>query len=233
MKRIAIIPARGGSKRVKGKNILKIQGKPLLAYSIDQAKECGKFDEIYVNSDDSGILDCAKAYHATPYLRPSELAVDTAKVIDVIKEQIVSLSLSDNVEIAILLPTCPLRTAEDIENAYHLFIENERAHPVVSMTEYEKAPEQAFFVNSEGVLQLKYPKGYSSRSQDHGPSYRYNTAIIITTAGLFMKQSDIVGSDSIPYIMPYERSIDIDYGYHVQLVDLILGNCSRTEVANG
>lgn len=229
MNRVAIIPARGGSKRVKGKNILKIHGTPLLAYTINQAHAWGKLDEIYVNSDDSDILECAKQYRAEPYSRPKELAVDTAKVIDVIKEQISSLTFSNDMELIIMLPTCPLRTVEDIEEAYRLFVDNGRAHPVVSMTEYEKAPEQAFFINKEGILELKFPEGYSSRSQDHGPSYRYNTAIIITTTGLFLEQSDIVGSSSIPYVMPYERSIDIDYIYHVQLIELIMKASSKAE----
>lgn len=230
MRRVAIIPARGGSKRVKEKNILKINGTPLLAYTINQAQAWARFDEIYVNSDDPDILECAKQYRATPYQRPKELAVDTAKVIDVIKEQIGSMGFAEDVDIAILLPTCPLRTVEDIEGAYRLFEKNQRTHPVVSMTEYEKAPEQAFFINEKGVLERKFPKGYSSRSQDHGPSFRYNTAIIITTAGMFMKQSDIVGDKCLPYIMPYERSIDIDYDYHVQLIELIVKNSCKTEV---
>lgn len=222
MKRIAIIPARGGSKRIIGKNLYMINGLPLIAHTIVAASAWGKFDHIYINSDEDKILDCAEQYGAEKYIRPYQLAVDTAKVIDVIKEQINTLALQDDIEIAILLPTCPLRTLEDIENTYKLFIENGSANSVISVTEYEKAPEQAFYINKQGALQRKFPGNYSSRSQDHSEAYRYNTAIIYTSAGLFRKHTDIVGSSSIPYIMPYERSIDIDYDYHIRMVELIM-----------
>lgn len=222
MHRIAIIPARGGSKRVKGKNILEINGVPLIAHTILQARDWGKFDSIFVNSDDASILECAEKYGATPYPRPASLATDTAKVIDVVKEQMRTMGLADDTAVCIMLPTCPLRTSEDIAQAYNLFESAQFKQPIVSMTEYEKAPEQAFFINAKGVLERKFPQNYSSRSQDHGSAYRYNTAIIFTSPKIFLEQADIVGEEAIPYIMPHERSIDIDYDYQVQLVKLLL-----------
>lgn len=224
--RIAIIPARGGSKRFPGKNLFEVQGIPLLAYTIIQAKQWRKFDKIYVNSDSSQIIDCAEEYDAIPFRRPTDLAVDTAKVIDVIKNQIQSTDLNGNVEIIILLPTCPLRTVEDIEAAYQLFISKGSTNQVISMTKYEKAPEQAFIINDEGRLERRFPHLYSSRSQDLGTAYRYNTAIIVTKVELFLAQTDIVAENSIPYIMPYERSIDIDHECQMSLVELIMKNSS-------
>ncbi len=222
MKRIAIIPARGGSKRLKNKNILKIEGIPLIGYTIIAAQKWGKFDEIFVNSEDKLINTCAQEYGAIPYLRPVKLAGDNDKVIDVIKDQILSMKLMPSTEIAILLPTCPLRTSEDIENSYKLFTKHNFHHSVVSMSEYEKAPEQEFYINEDGILKPKFQKKYSSRSQDHIKHYRYNTAIIYTTVSLFLDQEDIVGMNSIPYVMPYDRSIDIDYDHHIKMVELIL-----------
>ena len=221
MNRIAIIPARGGSKRIVDKNVYNICGIPLIAHTIQQAIEWGNFDEIYVNSDSDTILETAKKYGATPYKRPAELAVDTAKVLDVIKEQIESLELNDSDELVVLLPTCPLRNIDDINSAYNIFVDNKKQKQVVSVAEYEKAPEQAFIVKNK-VLTRQFPDGYSSRSQDHSASYRYNTAIIISSKKIFMLQNDIVGIDSIPYIMPFERSLDIDYQYQMNLVELIM-----------
>ena len=93
---------------------------------------------------------------------------------------------------------------------------------MVSVTKYEKSPEQALLINEQGRLYPKYPDQYTSRSQDHGHAYRYNTALIFNTAGAFAKQKDIVGLNSIPYVMPFERSIDIDYAYHIELVEILL-----------
>jgi CMP-N-acetylneuraminic acid synthetase len=227
MERIAIIPARGGSKRLTNKNIYEINGIPLIGYTIIAGLKWDKFNDIFVNSEDATILKCAQEYGAKPYRRPGELGGDSIKVLDVVKEQISTMQLPSETEIAVLLPTCPLRTEADIENAYSLFVKNNSLNSVVSMTEYEKAPEQAFFVNEKGLLQRKFPSNYSSRSQDHSAAYRYNTAIIYTTAGLFMKQDDIVGSASIPYVMPYERSIDIDYEYHIKIIELIMTATQR------
>jgi CMP-N-acetylneuraminic acid synthetase len=221
MNRIAIIPARGGSKRIVDKNIYNLCGLPLIAHTIQQAIEWGNFDKIYVNSDSDKILETARKYGAIPYKRPDELAIDTAKVLDVIKEQIVSIQLNDSDELVLLLPTCPLRNSDDINSAYNIFIENKKTKQVVSVAEYEKAPEQAFIIKNK-VLTRQFPDGYSSRSQDHSASYRYNTAIIISSVEIFMLQKDIVGIDSIPYIMPFERSLDIDYQYQMSLVELIM-----------
>jgi len=223
MNKVAIIPARGGSKRIPNKNIYNLHGLPLIAYTIRQAIEFGDFDAIYVNSDSGDILKCAEKYGAIPYQRPPELGVDTSRVLDVAKSQIKDIGLKEHDELALLLPTCPLRTCEDIRNAYNTFSNHGKERQVVSMTEYEKAPEQAFVVDS-GSLVRQFPSGYSSRSQDHSASYRYNTAIIFSTVKIFLEQSDIVGENSIPYIMPFERSIDIDYQYQMDMVECIMGN---------
>lgn len=220
MKIVAIIPARGGSKRVKGKNVVDVCGDPLIARTIKQLKKWGKAGQIYVNSDSAEILSIAEDYGAEPYQRPDELAKDNAKVIDVVKAQILDVGFEDNVDVLIMLPTCPLRSVGDIEAAYDQFVVNNRAAQIVSVAEYEKAPEQALVIQ-DGVLVRQFPDGYSSRSQDHGMSYRYNTAIIVTNVKLFLDQDDIVGEGSIPYVMPYERSIDIDYPYQMDLVKLI------------
>jgi len=117
---IAIIPARGGSKRVKKKNLYPLLGKPLIAYAIDVAKFSGIFNEIYVNSEDEEILNIAQKYGAAPYKRPLELATDKTFLIEVIKVMINKLQLH-SCTIGILLPTAPLRTKEDILNAYKIF----------------------------------------------------------------------------------------------------------------
>ncbi|MBW2118560.1 MAG: acylneuraminate cytidylyltransferase family protein [Deltaproteobacteria bacterium] len=219
---IAIIPAKGVSKRIKNKNLFDILGKPLLAYTIETCKRWGRFEEIYVNSEDPAIIQCAQDYGSQVYHRPVSLVVDSSKIIDVVKEQISTMGLGERSIVAILPPTCPLRTHEDLEEAYGLFLENDYRSPIVSVTRYEKPPEQALLVDHRGRLVPKYPERYTSNSQDFQDAYRYNTGIIFTTVGVLMKQNDIVGENAIPYIMPFKKSIDIDYPYHVELVKLIM-----------
>lgn len=229
---IAIIPARGGSKRLPNKNLLKIQDKPLLAYTIESALKWGKFDEVYVNSEDQDILSCGKEYGAVPYLRPKELSSDKSKVLEVVKEQIITMNLTDDSIVALLLPTCPLRSDKDLEAAYNIFVNNGCKSAVVSVTKYEKAPEQALLIDKNGKLIPKYPEDYSSRSQDHGSVYRYNTALIFNSSGSFLKSDDIVGSGSIPYIMSFDNSIDIDYEYHIKLVKALMSYRLEMENSN-
>lgn len=219
---LAIITARGGSKRVKGKNLLEINGKPLLWYTIEIAKKCSVIHEVYINSEDQQILNYADQCGAKTYRRPSHLAKDTSKVLEVLQEQIVSMELEADTLLCIMLPTCPLRNMEDMKKSFQIFEKNSFQVPVVSVTQYEKAPEQALIINNDGKLVPKFGNDYTSRSQDHKSAFRYNTAIIFTTAGLILKQNDIVGDGAIPYIMPLDRSIDIDYTDHVNLVESML-----------
>jgi CMP-N-acetylneuraminic acid synthetase len=220
---IAIIPARGGSKRLPGKNILPILGKPLLAYTLETARLWGKFHRILVNSEDPAILAAAQDYGAEIYRRPPSLSDDQAKVLAVVQEQIRTMQLDlDRTVVAVLLPTCPLLAVKDLEGAFALFLKGGCKGAVVSVTQYEKAPEQALLIDAQGRLSQKYPESYSSKSQDHGPAYRYNTAMVFNTAGGILAQTDIVGRNSLAYEMPFERSIDIDYDYHVRVVEALL-----------
>lgn len=219
---IAIIPARGGSKRLPRKNLLPILGKPLLAYTLETAEGWGKFDRILVNSEDQEILHVAQQYGAEIYIRPESLSDDRAKVLAVVQEQIQTMKLDLETVVCILLPTCPLFSLEDLDGAFSLFLQGEGKSAVVSVTRYEKAPEQALIIDGQGRLSQKYPLAYSSKSQDHGTAYRYNTAIVFNTARGILAQEDIVGINSLAYKMPFERSIDIDYDYHVRVVEALL-----------
>jgi len=221
-RRVIIIPARGSSERLHKKNLVHIHGKPLLSYTIRKSQKWNKFDELYVNSEDDEILRCAEDLGAQTYRRPVALATGAAGVIDVVKEQITSMGLAGETIVGILLTTCPLCSIQDLEDAYQLFVKNGCKCPVVSVTKYEKAPEQAFVINDQGKLVPKFPEAYSLKSQYHQDAYRYNTGIIFSTAGVLMNQVDLIGDNAIPYVMPFERSIDIDYSYHVGLVEILL-----------
>jgi CMP-N-acetylneuraminic acid synthetase len=221
---IAIIPARGGSQRVPGKNLQEISGKPLVAWAIEVARESRIFSRIMVNSDDQEILEVAQRFGAEAYRRPPELGRAVSYVIDVVHEMLATLETRDRTPVGILLPTCPLRTVDDICQAWEIFRENSGRSAVVSVTPYETPIQLAHYVSAQNRLIPYFPEDYrkTTRSTGHREAFRFNGAIIFTTAGVLKHQKNLVGSEPLPYIMPYERSIDIDNGFQLEMVRFIM-----------
>lgn len=136
---IALIPARGGSKRLPRKNVLPLNGKPLIAWSIDAANNCPYIDKVLVSTDDQEIADVALQFGAeVPELRPEHLASDTAKTESVLIYTLEKFGKGDEI-LVLLQPTSPLRTTQHINEALELFIEKQ-ALSVVSVTPCEHSP---------------------------------------------------------------------------------------------
>lgn len=222
----ALIPARGGSKRIKWKNLSVVNGKPLLSYAIEAAKNSRLFSRVFVNSDDDEILAEALKLGAEIYRRPVRLSHDTTFVIEVVQEMLDSLSFTDETVIGIMLPTCPLKTEYDIINAYELFLNKGGEIPVVSVSSYETPIQLAHFIGEDGRLKAVFPDNYkkSTRSTDHKTGYRYNEAIIFNTVKNLKFQRNLIGEKPFPFIMPPERSITLDYPYQLELVKILLSN---------
>ncbi len=223
---ICIIPARGGSKRVKRKNIMDIAGKPLIAYSIEKALESKLFDAVYVNSEDEEILRVSEQYGAKGYRRPDELSGDKVFIIDVLKQMLETLGATDEWTVGIMLATSPLREVEDIRGAYELYLQKGAEIPVVSVTTYETPIQLAQYSDDDGRLTAVFPDDYkkSTRSTDHKTVYKYNEGIIFNSYGRLKTQKNLIGERPVPYPMPPERSILIDYPYQFELIKLILEN---------
>ena len=164
-----IIPAKGSSSRLEKKNIRPLNGKPLLVYAIETAQEWGRTSSIYVNSDDEDVLRIAVENGAECYKRPSELGKGDVLAIEVVKDQILTQQINLHDIIVLLQVTCPLRNDVDLENAFKLFIDNGMKAGVVSVTEFEKAPEQAFYIGKQNRLLKKYPGDYHLLTHDHFP----------------------------------------------------------------
>ena len=222
----AIIPARAGSRRIPGKNLALVNGKPLLAYTIETARSSSVFDRVIVNSEDAQILDVAATYGAEGYRRPSALASDTAFVIEAVQEMIATLALPDKVVVGVLLPTCPLRTLEDIIESYRIFKTHGCHHPVVSVSKFETPIQLALRITKENYLEPMFPDAYrkSTRTNDQPLSYRANYAVIFNTAGNLKDQTNLIGQHPIPYVMPSERSIDIDESFEMKLAETLLNS---------
>ena len=212
MKNIAIIPARSGSKGLKNKNIKLLNGKPLLAYTVEAALQSGLFDCVHVSTDSEQYADIAREFGAdVPFLREAELASDTSNTWDalrfVIKEYEELGQKFDTV--CLLQPTSPLRDAADIKNAYQIF-EKKKAESVISVCETEHSPLLCNTLKESGSMKGFIDMKKVGRRQELSTYYRLNGAIYIQTVDLLMQGGDLYGDKSYAYVMEKEHSVDID-----------------------
>lgn len=213
MKNLAIIPARSGSKGLKDKNIKELNGKPLLAYSILAAKESNQFDEIIVSTDSKLYAKIAEQWGAiVPYMRSSELSSDTASTWDVVRDIVGRLSESGkNYDtVALLQPTSPLRTAEDIVEGYQLFA-RKNAQSVIGVCEVDHSPLWSNTIAEDLSLNgFIRPEISGLQRQDIPTYYRINGALYIVDTTFLLQTKDIFRDRSFAYIMEKRHSIDID-----------------------
>lgn len=225
MSSIAIIPARSGSKGIPDKNITLLKGKPLIAYTIEAAKASGVFDKIMVSTDSVEYAEIAEKYGAeVPFLRSVENAGDTASSWDTVEEVLQKYEAIGKVfdDFCLLQPTSPLRTAEDIQNAY-LEFNSKNALAVVSVCECEHSPLWCNTLGDDmGLKDFIVPQSCSQR-QKLKKFYRLNGAIYIVNRKEFMKNQFIYRDGSYAYIMSNEKSVDIDSLLDFKVTETILG----------
>ena len=206
---LALVPARGGSKGLPGKNILPVQGRPLLAYTVDAARAAASVDRVVLSSDDAAIMQAARDCGCeVPFTRPAHLATDVAGSIDVVLHALDELPGHDLV--VLLQPTSPMRTAADIDAACRQLVES-GAPACVSVTLAEQSPYWMYRVSDTQHLQplLDLPGG-ATRRQDLPPVYTLNGAIYVARTDWLRRSRSFVTAETVAYRMPAERSIDID-----------------------
>lgn len=211
-----LITARGGSKGVPRKNIKKIKGIPLVAYKIIAAQRCGYEGRIIVSTDDDEIADVAKKYGAeVPFIRPDYLASDTASSMDVVEHAIEWLDRNDNTEyqfVCLLEPSSPFATPVDLHDALKMIIDR-NADTLLGMKKVEVNRKFIWELDENGGLSLFYKSIYGDekiRRQDQKPEYTMNGCMYIAKMGYFREHKIFHSVNSIPFIMPEERSIEID-----------------------
>ena len=222
---IAVIPARGGSKSVPGKNIRELGGKPLLTWSIEVAQTVKEIDRIIVSTDDAQIGLVARVHGAEVYPRPAHLATDEALVIDAIKDlHKTLLAEGDSSEWMILLePTCPLRNADDVRNCLRL-IEQGDFDSVATFKEAELNPHRAWRLIDDvpevfisGAIpwlpRQKLPRAY----QLNGAVYVFRTDLVA------QQERALLAGRMGAVLMPRERSQDIDENIDFMIVEALLG----------
>lgn len=207
---LAIIPARGGSKGLPGKNVKLLHGKPLIAYTIEAAKAARHVSRVIISTDDTEIAKIAIQYGAEcPFMRPEFLATDEARGIDVHKYTLDKLG-EENIairEFIILQPTSPLRTASDIDCAIELF-RTKKADSVISYCKEPHPIRWHKYINKDGKFENIFPDTINNR-QDERASYYPNGAIYIFKRELINKDLYYT-ENSYAYIMERKKSVDID-----------------------
>lgn len=216
---LAIIPARGGSKGIPRKNIRLLAGKPLIAYSIETALQSKYIDTVVVSTEDEEIAEIARIYGAEVIMRPDELAKDDSPIIDTIFHVLESLKTNYDV-IVLLQPTTPLRNYMDIDNAIELFL-SKKCESVVGVTE-NLSLYWALNIEEEYLKPIFGNKYLKNRRQDLPRIYEPNGAIFISTPITLKKYESFYCQKTVPYIMPKERSVDIDDEIDFKLAELLI-----------
>ena len=226
---LGLITARGGSKSIPKKNIVPLLGKPLITYAIETAKGSKLLTRYIVSTDNEEIARVCRAHGAeVPFMRPAELATDTATSMQVAQHALawVENKVPDTLfdYVMILQPTSPLRTVEDIDEAIRIAVDHD-ADSVMSMYELtDFSPEKIKKVNQESLVIEPYFKaeGKESAQRQMLPrAYKRNCAIYLTRAEL-IKQGDLFGTRSFAYIMPEDRSLDINKPFDLELAEFLI-----------
>ncbi|MEY8390530.1 acylneuraminate cytidylyltransferase family protein [Lachnospiraceae bacterium 45-W7] len=221
MKTIAIIPARSGSKGLKNKNIIDVCGRPLIDYTIKAALSSACFDTVMVSTDSEEYAHISQACGAdVPFLRSEFTASDIAGTWDVVREVLINYQNMGQTfaYVAVLQPTSPLRSAADIKGAYNM-LRKEGVSNVVSVTNTAHPVQWCFTLDHTLSLKNYADSPYvAMRRQELEPFYQENGAIYIVNAEKIMdKNYNIYKDQCYAFIMPRERSIDID-----EEIDLIV-----------
>ena len=206
---LAIIPARGGSKRLPRKNILDLCGKPLISWSIEAALKSKYISKVVVSSDDEEILNISSNFGADIIKRPYELANDTATTFDTVKHTIDNFENYDY--IVLLQPTSPLRNVKHIDEAIEL-LEEKQADAIVSVCEMDHSPLWSNILPEDGNMRgFLREEILNKRSQDLEKYYRLNGAVYICKTDKRLENKSFFLKDNIfAYIMDRKSSIDID-----------------------
>ena len=220
---IALIPARSGSKGLINKNLLKMNGKSLVQRAVETGLSSDYIEKIFISTDDSKIADEAVRFGAIcPFLRPIELASDDSPAIDTYLFTIKKLQTDFGLkieEICILQPTSPLRLKDDVDGAIRLF-RDKKADSVVSLVKVEHPLDWCKSISSDLRIFSNFSNANKNR-QEYGQLYRPNGAVFVFKADILMKKQYYT-ENSFAYIMPRERSIDIDEQFDFTLAENLL-----------
>jgi len=210
---LCLIPAKGKSTRLKRKNIIDFCGSSLLELAIQSAQSCGLCDDIIVSTEDKEIAERALSAGASvPFMRPDELAVDPAGIVDVALYTLERLErdYSRHYETLIILsPTCPLRSVADIHGAFDLYSQHSSGL-LMTVCEYDHSPYSAWLLQPERLAEPLFEGCQDKKSQSLRKAYRCNGAVHVLNIARFREEKSYTTAPLLAYEMPRERSVDVD-----------------------
>jgi N-acylneuraminate cytidylyltransferase len=228
MKKLAIIPARGGSKRIPRKNIKEFIGKPIIAYSIENALNCGVFDEIMVSTDDEEIAQVAKKYGANvPFYRSKELSSDMAMTVPVLFEVLDKYEQFGKTfdYICCLYPCAPFVTPKRLRESMKLLVDS-GVDSVLPVVKFSYPPQRCFVLRNEHIVML-YPENYNMRSQDLEPYYHDAGQFYFAQCSSLRREEKFFCEHTLPLVLPETEVQDIDTEEDWKIAEMkykILGN---------
>ncbi|MFI5204853.1 MAG: cytidylyltransferase domain-containing protein [Flavobacteriales bacterium] len=229
---LCIIPARGGSKRIPRKNILPLNGRPLISYSIRAALDSKVFDDVIVSTEDAEIKEVALREGALVDNRPEHMAGDMVTKVQVVKE---FLERKENQKkhqmVTALLPTCPFRTAQHIQQAFTLFKQHPEIPYLIGVTEYDFPIQLALTPESDDCMRMTFADGYATtRSQNIEKRYHPNGAMYMATVEAFLRKGTFFNEQMLTYKMDAIRSYDIDYPWQFEVAQVIAKKIESHEI---
>lgn len=222
MRGLCIIPARGGSKRLPGKNIAEFLGRPILAHTVDAARASGIFSRVVVSTDDAEIEAVARRAGAEVHERAKSLASDSARLVDVCLEFLQEEDEAGRTWdfFACLLATAPMRSADDVRRA-HALIDPGVCDFVMAVTTYPLPPLQALRKTEFDFLSPMWPEWIDVRSQEAPALFVDNGSTYIALVSAFRRERTFYGARLRGHVMPRSRSIDIDEPYDLELARML------------
>jgi N-acylneuraminate cytidylyltransferase len=219
---LAIIPARGGSKEVPRKNIREIDGKPLIAWTIEEAKKSKYIDRMILSSDDEEIIRIARKWGCeVPFARPSSIARDDTPGIEPVLHAIETLPEKYDY-VVLLQPTSPLRKAIDINECVKTCIV-QCSNVCVSITQSTDTPYWMYHIGSDDrIYPIMTGNEKIQRRQDSPPVYVLNGAVYVAKTKWLLKNRSFITEETIGYIMPFDRSVDVDTELDIDIVSYLL-----------
>jgi len=231
---VAIITARGGSKRIPRKNIKSFLGKPIIAYSIAAALDAGCFDEVMVSTDDHEIAEVAQSFGAiVPFFRSSEMANDYATTADVLVEVLKEYRQHGKTfdHACCIYPTAPFVTAERLRQAYDL-LKQSGAETVLPVARFSFPVQRALTIDNNH-LKVLWPEHVNTRSQDLAPTYYDSGQFYFFQVTRFLETQNLYGSNCVPIELPESEVQDIDTEEDWKIAEMKYQILQQSGVKNG
>lgn len=232
---LAVIPARGGSKSIPRKNLVHFAGEPLIAHTIDHARDAARVTRVLVSTEDPEIAAAAEQYGAeVPFLRPTELAGDEVLDLPVFAHVLEELYRRERYEpdlVVHLRPTAPWRPCGWIDESIDMLAANDSADSLRSVSRVQQHPWRMFEIGDDGflasIMSHHHPTPWLLRRQDLPPVYYYNCVIDVTRPRTIAQQRSMTGTRILPMILPEEEAIDIDSPRDLEVAEAIFGPRAR------